>query len=89
MTNPSKMPMDGHSRVMQIFSPRAIVTVTATEAYDVGANKVRAFRVGADNTYHINSDSDHVATILAGLSTGVGTGVTTITFGTTAEIEIM
>jgi len=89
MTDPSRLPDDGRARAMQVFSPRAIVSVTGGSAYAVGTNNVRAFRVGSSNTYHINSDTGHVATILAGSVTGIGKDVTSITFGTTGEIEIM
>jgi len=79
---------DEDKRTMQIFTTRAIVTVTAATAYDVVANNVKAFAVGADCEYYLDSDTT-AATLLAGQARGVHPTVKTITFDTTMNIEIM
>ena len=79
---------DEDKRTMQVFTPRAIVAVVATVPYDVVANNVKAFAVGAACTYYLDSDST-AATLAAGQARGVHPDVTTITFDTSMNIEIM
>ena len=79
---------DEDKRTMQIFSPRKIVTVTINVAYLVSTDEMKAFRVGQSCTYYINSDST-AATMAAGMAVGVAPNVTSVTFNTTMNIEIM
>ena len=79
---------DEDKRTMQVFTPRAIVAVVASTAYDVVANNVKAFAVGEACTYYLDADST-AATLAAGQARGVHPDVKTITFDTSMNIEIM
>lgn len=73
---------------IQGFSPRRVVTITATSAWTPFAED-RAFRVGVACNYYIDGDSGHEATLVAGSITVISHFNANYTFDTTQEMEVM
>jgi hypothetical protein len=73
---------------IQGFAPTRVITITATTAWTPNADD-RAFRVGVSSNYYLDALSTHEATLVAGSITVLGNRVSTFTFDTTQEIEVM
>jgi hypothetical protein len=72
---------------IQGFASKEIVSITGDAAWTPDSSHV-AFRVSEECNYSIDGGSDE-ATLLAGSITVIHPGITTITFDTTMNIEVM
>lgn len=83
-----KLTQDRNGRTIQGFGPQAVVAVTAASAWTPGDDYI-AFRVGQDCSYYIDSNSSTSAQLPAGAITVISKYVTSFTFDTTMNIEVM
>ena len=79
---------DPNGEPVQGFAPKKIVTITADAAWTPEASDT-AFRVPSSITYYVDALSGHVGTLLAGSVTVLNPFVTSYTFDTTMELEVM